>query len=81
VAGAALLLLAPVLILIALVIVLVSRSRASNTINGVVQDNSGRRVVAWIDPMYAQGPPHTTRTNKPGIAPDCQMKLVPQYAE
>jgi Cu(I)/Ag(I) efflux system membrane fusion protein len=66
---------------IALVAVLVSRGRSSNTIDGVVQDNSGRRVVAWIDPMYSQGPPHTTRTNKPGIAPDCGMKLVPQYAD
>jgi Cu(I)/Ag(I) efflux system membrane fusion protein len=53
----------------------------ANTINGVVQDNSGRRVIAWIDPMYSQGPPHLYKSNKPGIAPDCQMRLVPQYAD
>src|SRR5260221_13712145 len=51
-----------------------------NEINGVVQDNSGRRVVAWIDPMYSQGPPHLNKANKPGRAPDCGMKYVPQYA-
>jgi Cu(I)/Ag(I) efflux system membrane fusion protein len=69
---------------IALVAVLVAKrgpAANANEINGVVQDNSGRRVIAWIDPMYAQGPPHTTRTNKPGIAPDCGMKLVPLYAD
>ncbi|HEY3053054.1 MAG TPA: efflux RND transporter periplasmic adaptor subunit, partial [Thermoanaerobaculia bacterium] len=69
---------------IALVAVLVTKrgpAANANEINGVVQDNSGRRVIAWIDPMYAQGPPHTTRTNKPGIAPDCGMKLVPLYAD
>src|SRR5438105_9170663 len=52
-----------------------------NEINGVVQDNSGRRVVAWIDPMYSQGPPHLNKSNKPGRAPDCGMKYVPQYAD
>ena len=53
----------------------------SNVINGVVQDNSGRRVLYWADPMFAQGPPHNYTSNKPGIAPDCQMKLVPVYAD
>lgn len=48
---------------------------------GVVQDNSGRRVIAWIDPMYSQGPPHLYKSNKPGRAPDCGMRLVPQYAD
>jgi len=48
---------------------------------GVVQDSSGRRVTAWIDPMYSQGPPHIYKSNKPGRAPDCNMKLVPLYAE
>src|SRR5262249_52422994 len=52
-----------------------------NEINGVTQDDSGRRVVAWIDPMYSQGPPHLYKSNHPGTAPDCGMKLVPQYAE
>src|SRR5258706_771345 len=52
-----------------------------NEINGVVQDSSGRRVVAWIDPMYSQGPPHLNKSTKPGRAPDCGMKYVPQYAD
>src|SRR5258707_7006345 len=52
-----------------------------NEINGVVQDSNGRRVVAWIDPMYSQGPPHLNKSNKPGRAPDCGMKYVPQYAD
>jgi hypothetical protein len=64
---------------IVLAIVLLGK-RESNTLNGVVQDSSGRRVVAWIDPMYSQGPPHVYKSNKPGVAPDCGMKLVPQYA-
>ncbi len=64
---------------IALAIVLIPK-RHSNEINGVTQDNSGRVVVAWIDPMYAQGPPHLYKSNHPGTAPDCGMKLVPQYA-
>jgi membrane fusion protein, copper/silver efflux system len=51
------------------------------TTNGVVQDNSGRRVLYWADPMIAQGPPHNYTSNKPGFAPDCHMKLVPIYAD
>ena len=67
---------------IAFVIVLVEkRSGSSNEINGVTQDNSERRVVAWIDPMYSQGPPHLYKSNHPGTAPDCGMRLVPQYAD
>jgi Cu(I)/Ag(I) efflux system membrane fusion protein len=65
---------------IALVIVLFGK-RQTNEIGGVTQDNSGRRVIAWIDPMYSQGPPHTTRSNHPGIAADCGMRLVPLYAD
>ena len=65
---------------IVLVIVLIGK-RQTNEIGGVTQDNSGRRVIAWIDPMYSQGPPHTTRSNHPGIAADCGMKLVPLYAD
>jgi Cu(I)/Ag(I) efflux system membrane fusion protein len=54
---------------------------SSNETDGITQDTSGRRVVAWIDPMYSQGPPHLYKSNHPGVAPDCGMKLVPQYAE
>lgn len=69
---------------VALVVVLFARSGGgenASVINGVVQDNSGRRVVAWIDPMYSQGPPHLYKSNAPGRAPDCGMTLVPQYAD
>ena len=67
---------------IALAAVLASkRGGPSNEIDGVTQDNSGRRVVAWIDPMYSQGPPHLYKAKHPGVAPDCGMKLVPQYAD
>ena len=65
----------------AFVIVLVAKRGASNEINGVTQDSSGRRVVAWIDPMYSQGPPHLYKAKHPGVAPDCGMKLIPQYAD
>src|SRR5229473_5251057 len=68
---------------IALIAVLLAKGNgsASNEINGVTQDNSGRRVMAWVDPMISQGPPHTTRSNHPGRAVDCGMKLVPLYAD
>ena len=67
---------------IAFVVLLVARrGGTSNEINGVTQDTSGRRVVAWVDPMYSQGPPHLYKSNHSGVAPDCGMKLVPQYAD
>ena len=66
----------------AFVILLVAkRGGSSSNENGVTQDSSGRRVVAWIDPMYSQGPPHLYKSNHPGVAPDCGMKLVPQYGD
>ncbi len=49
--------------------------------DGVTQDGSGRQVVAWIDPMYAQGPPHLYKVKHPGTAPDCGMTLIPLYAD
>ena len=70
---------------LALVVVLFAKiggdASRGNEINGVVQDSSGKRVTAWVDPMYSQGPPHTTRSNKPGHAVDCGMRLVPVYAD
>src|SRR2546421_667232 len=65
----------------AFIALLLARRSSSNEVNGVTQDYSGRRVVAWIDPMYSQGPPHLYKSNHPGTAPDCGMKLVPQYAD
>src|SRR5213594_1866970 len=64
-----------------IVTLVAKRGGASNEINGVTQDDSGRRVVAWIDPMYSQGPPHLYKSSHPGVAPDCGMKLLPQYAD
>lgn len=66
---------------IVLLAVVVAGCAKKNEIDGVTQDNSGRRVVAWVDPMYSQGPPHLYKSSHPGTAPDCGMKLVPQYAE
>jgi len=57
------------------------RRAAPSEIDGVTQDASGRRVVAWIDPMYAQGPPHVYKSKHPGSAPDCGMTLAPLYAD
>jgi multidrug efflux pump subunit AcrA (membrane-fusion protein) len=37
---------------------------------------SGRKVLYWIDPMHP-----AYRSDKPGIAPDCGMDLVPVYAD
>jgi len=69
-----------ILIIVMLALVVASCAKKQET-NEVTQDGSGRRVVAWIDPMYAMGPPHNYKSNRPGIAPDCGMKLVPQYAD
>lgn len=66
---------------VAFVVVLIAKRGTSNEINGVTQGDSGRRVTAWIDPMYSQGPPHIYKSNHPGRAPDCGMKLVPVYAD
>jgi Cu(I)/Ag(I) efflux system membrane fusion protein len=74
----------PWLVAAALAIVLaivLFEKRQTNEINGVTQDNSGRVVIAWVDPMISQGPPHTTRSNHPGRALDCGMALVPVYAD
>ncbi|HLJ74578.1 MAG TPA: efflux RND transporter periplasmic adaptor subunit [Thermoanaerobaculia bacterium] len=69
------------LLAIALVAVLVAKRSRANEIHGVTQDSTGRRVVAWIDPMYSQGPPHLYKSNHPGTAPDCGMTLIAQYAD
>jgi Cu(I)/Ag(I) efflux system membrane fusion protein len=66
---------------VVLLVMAASCAPKKQTTEQVTQDGSGRRVIAWIDPMYAQGPPHLYKSKHPGIAPDCGMKLVPQYAE
>jgi len=35
-------------LLLGFLVALIACSRSANTIDGVVQDNSGRRVVAWV---------------------------------
>ena len=44
-------------------------------IDGVVQDNSGKRVLYWHDPMVPQ-----QRFQKPGKSPFMDMQLAPVYA-
>jgi Cu(I)/Ag(I) efflux system membrane fusion protein len=39
-------------------------------------DQSGRKVLYWQDPMHP-----AYKSDKPGIAPDCGMKLEPVYAD
>lgn len=46
---------------------------ASN--NGVVQDDSGKEVLYWYDPMVPK-----QRFDKPGKSPFMDMQLVPKYA-
>lgn len=39
-------------------------------------DKGGRKILYWVDPMHP-----AYKSDKPGIAPDCGMKLEPVYAE
>ena len=39
-------------------------------------DKGGRKVLYWVDPMHP-----AYKSDKPGIAPDCGMKLEPVYAD
>lgn len=48
---------------------------ADKTPGGPAKDN-GRRVLYWYDPMHP-----AYKSDKPGIAPDCGMTLVPKYAD
>ncbi len=63
------------------VLLVAQHGNSSNDTGDVTQDSSGHRVTAWVDPMYSQGPPHLYKSNHPGRAPDCGMKLVPVYAD
>jgi Cu(I)/Ag(I) efflux system membrane fusion protein len=40
------------------------------------QPAGGRRILYWVDPMHP-----AYKSDKPGIAPDCGMKLEPVYAD
>src|SRR5260370_2017372 len=39
-------------------------------------DQGGRKILYWVDPMHP-----AYKSDKPGIAPDCGMKLEPVYAD
>jgi|YNPMSStandDraft_1061717.scaffolds.fasta_scaffold00328_9 RND family efflux transporter MFP subunit len=51
---------------------LIQRPRAPQT----SVDSKGRRILYWVDPMHP-----SYKSDRPGIAPDCGMKLEPVYAE
>ncbi len=39
-------------------------------------DAGGRRILYWVDPMHP-----AYKSDRPGVAPDCGMKLEPVYAD
>jgi RND family efflux transporter MFP subunit len=39
-------------------------------------NNAGRKILYWVDPMHP-----AYKSDKPGVAPDCGMKLEPVYAD
>src|SRR6266487_3097744 len=39
-------------------------------------DKGARKILYWVDPMHP-----AYKSDKPGIAPDCGMKLEPVYAD
>ena len=43
---------------------------------GASGEKSARKVLYWVDPMHP-----AYKSDKPGIAPDCGMKLEPVYAD
>jgi RND family efflux transporter MFP subunit len=44
--------------------------------SGAVAEQGGRKILYWHDPMHP-----AYRSDKPGIAPDCGMRLEPVYAD
>lgn len=49
---------------------------SSSEVNGVTQDNSGKTVLYWYDPMVP-----AQKFDKPGKSPFMDMMLEPKYAE
>ncbi len=43
---------------------------------GTAAEKGGRKILYWVDPMHP-----AYKSDKPGIAPDCGMKLEPVYAD
>jgi len=44
--------------------------------SGSGQASGGRKILYYVDPMHP-----SYKSDKPGIAPDCGMKLEPVYAD
>lgn len=61
-----------ILLLSALVFALVLRQHH----NRVQASSTARRVLYYVDPMHP-----SYKSDKPGVAPDCGMQLVPVYAD
>lgn len=53
-----------------------ARGRSAARPSPANTDASGRRILYWVDPMHP-----AYKSDKPGIAPDCGMKLEPVYAD
>jgi membrane fusion protein, copper/silver efflux system len=54
-----------------------AQSAAGQTGDMSKQSSSGeRKIVFWYDPMHP-----AYKSDKPGIAPDCGMQLIPKYAD
>jgi RND family efflux transporter MFP subunit len=51
-------------------------SPASGSSNAQASTPAGPKILYWYDPMHP-----AYKSDKPGIAPDCGMALVPKYAE
>src|SRR5665647_3563343 len=55
----------------------VAKPQAADTqLNNVVQDNSGKTVLYWYDPMAPN-----QKFAKPGKSPVMDMQLIPKYAD
>jgi len=51
-------------------------SKADANVPAPAAPPAGRKILYWVDPMHP-----AYKSDKPGIAPDCGMKLVPVYAD
>lgn len=64
-----------IVLAIALVVVVFGRSNdASSVKKSVAIKTAEKKILYWVDPMHP-----AYKSDKPGIAPDCGMELVPVY--
>ena len=69
-----------ILLAVSLVTVLVARPNTNRSAAGTARSGEKpvragqKKILYWVDPMHP-----AYRSDKPGIAPDCGMKLVPVY--